>query len=377
VYVTGLGLVTALGCSTTMTWQRLIQGESGINLRQPFPNLPVVPLGMVGKYPAQVRDLLRPAVAAAIADAGLNLPMADCGVVLGSSRSFQGAWEQFSQAWYSQAAAPGENAWLSSLPHMVAITAARQIGSTGPVLAPMAACATGLLAIFQGYELIRRGQCDRVLVGAVEAPITPLTLTGFQRMGALATTGCYPFSCDREGLVLGEGAAILVLESSASLHQRSGGEPYGRLLGAGFKADAYHITAPDPQGTGSRLALETCLRQSGLTPNQVDYIHAHGTGTPLNDAHEISLISQALPHLPAVSSTKGATGHTLGASGALGVAFCLLALRHQQLPPNGGLAGTPIYPALVQKTRSAQITTALCFSFGFGGQNGVLALGQP
>ncbi|NJL49074.1 MAG: beta-ketoacyl-ACP synthase [Leptolyngbyaceae cyanobacterium SM2_5_2] len=376
VLVTGLGAVTALGASLPLTWERLLAGKSGLSQRQPFPELPELPLGMVGHYPQSVGNLLAPAVAEAISDAGLVPPLLDCGVVIGSSRSFQGVWESWAKDWLTMAALPPGEPWLGALPHMAAVTTARQLGATGPVLAPMAACATGLLAIAQGCSLIRRGQCAQVLVGAVEAPITALTLAGFQQLGALATTGCYPFSATREGLVLGEGAAILVLESEEALRQRSGVEPYGQILGDGFSTDAYHRTAPDPRQGGSRAALKACLHRSGLMPHQVDYVHAHGTATQLNDAHEARLISQELSHLPAVSSTKAATGHTLGASGALGAAFCLLALRHQWLPPNTGQVGQGIYPSLVPESRSARINAALCLSFGFGGQNAALAMGR-
>lgn len=326
---------------------------------------------MVGDRPADLEDLLRLAVAGAIADAQLTLPLADCGVVIGSSRSFQGRWERMArgESW-------ADNPWLAALPHMGAIAAARQIQSQGPVLAPMAACATGLTAIFQGYELVRRGQCDRVLVGAAEAPITPLTLAGFEQLGALATTGCYPFAPHREGLVLGEGAAVLVLESEASWRLRSGPEVYGCVLGGGFSVDAYHRTAPDPTLGGSRLALKNCLYYSGLSPQQVSYVHAHGTGTRLNDAHEVQLLAEGFSQPPWMSSTKGATGHTLGASGAIGAAFCLLALRHGVLPPNVGGRQGGIYPNLVAEPISAAPNVSLCFSFGFGGQNGVLALGR-
>lgn len=371
VLVTGLGLVTALGRSTSSTWRHLLAGKSGIRLMQPFPDLPPRPMALVGRKPADIDDLLGSAVAGAIADAQLSPPLTDCGVVIGSSRSFQGRWERLGRG------APWlDYPWLDSLPHMGAMSVARQIQSGGPVLAPMAACATGLMAIFQGYELVRRGECDRVLVGAVEAPITPLTLAGFEQLGALATTGCYPFDPQREGLVLGEGAAILVLESEQSLDQRGGPIPYGCILGAGFSADAYHRTAPDPELRGSRLALKNCLYYSGLRPNQVGYVHAHGTGTRLNDDHEVRLIQSELAQLPWMSSTKGATGHTLGASGAIGTAFCLLALRHGVLPPSVGFRDQSIYPKLVTEAVEAEAKVALCLSFGFGGQNGVLALGR-
>lgn len=365
-----MGLVTALGPTATATWEHLLAGQSGIRIGQPFLELLSRPLAMVGDTPADIEDLLRLAVAEAIADAQLTIPLVDCGVVVGSSRSFQGRWERMAcaESWL-------DNPWLAALPHMGAIAVARQIQSQGAVLAPMAACATGLTAIFQGYELVRRGQCDRVIVGAAEAPVTPLTLTGFEQLGALATTGCYPFAPHREGLVLGEGAAVLVLESEAAWRRRSGPKAYGYILGGGFSADAYHRTAPDPELRGSRLALKNCLYYSGLDSEQVSYVHAHGTGTRLNDAHEVQLLTEGFAQLPWMSSTKGATGHTLGASGAIGAALCLLALRHQVLPPNTGVQGESIYPKLVTRPIAADLKVALCLSFGFGGQNGVLALG--
>ncbi|MFQ4139041.1 beta-ketoacyl-ACP synthase [Nodosilinea sp. PGN35] len=371
VVVTGMGLVTALGTTVATTWKNLLAGKSGLCLRQPLPELPPRPMALVGNSTADLQDLLGLAVAEAIAAAGLPLPLPDCAVVIGSSRSFQSRWESMARRpdWH-------ENPWLAALPHMGAIAVARQIHSTGPVLAPMAACATGLTAIFQGYELVRRGQCDRAIVGAAEAPITPLTLAGFEQLGALASTGCYPFDRDREGLALGEGAAVLVLESETTWRARSGPKPYGYILGAGFSADAYHRTAPDPALRGSRLALKNCLDYSGLEPEQVGYIHAHGTGTQLNDDHEVRLIQSGFASLPWVSSTKGATGHTLGASGAIGAALCLLALRHGVLPPNVGFRGHSIYPKLVTEPVAAEVGVALCLSFGFGGQNGVLALGR-
>ncbi|HZG40150.1 MAG TPA: beta-ketoacyl synthase N-terminal-like domain-containing protein, partial [Nodosilinea sp.] len=175
VVVSGMGLVTALGTTAATTWEHLLAGKSGIHAGQPFSELPPRPLAMVGEAPADLGALLRLSVAEAIADAELTLPLPHCGVVIGSSRSFQARWERMARQpdW-------AEHPWLNALPHMGAIAVARQIQSTGPVLAPMAACATGLTAIFQGYELVRRGQCDRVVVGAAEAPITPLTLTGFE-----------------------------------------------------------------------------------------------------------------------------------------------------------------------------------------------------
>jgi len=375
--VTGLGLVTALGPSRPTTWAALLAGQSALVVQQPFADLPGRPLALVGKAPAPLLGLLRPAVGEALEEAGLTPPVSDCGVVIGSSRGFQGALEGVAQGWLRHHDLSGCPDWATILPGQGAIAIAQEIGARGPLLSPMAACATGLWAIFQGYELIRSGQCDRVLVGAAEAPITPLTLTGFEQLGALAPQGCYPFSDQRQGLALGEGAAVLMLESESSIRQRAGVNPYGRILGAGLRADAHHITAPAPDQGASRSALIACLQRSGLQPGAIDYVHAHGTGTRLNDGHEAALVRDLLPHQPPLSSTKGATGHTLGASGAIGASLCCLALRHQRVPPNTGLQGKAIYPALVTGAQSAPVRTTLCLGFGFGGQNAVLAIGQP
>ena len=366
VVVTGLGLVSALGPTTNAMWQRLLQGESAIALRHPFSEISPCPVAMLGKEPSVLTTLLLSATAAVVQDAGLPATLPECGVVIGSSRAQQGRWEQFLT--HQQIAG-----WVDSLPHMGAIAVARKIGSNGPVLAPMAACATGLWAIAQGADLIRTGQCERVLVGAGEAAITPLTLAGFLQMRALAQSGCYPFDEQREGLVLGEGAALLLLEAEQTARARSA-RIYGQVLGAGLTADANHVTAPDLASCGGGLsAVATCLKRSGLVPENISLIHAHGTATALNDAYEAALIQETFPSQVWVTSTKGATGHTLGASGAMGAAVCLLALHHQILPPCVGLRTPAFELNLVRQAQPASLSSALCFSFGFGGQNAVVA----
>jgi len=306
VVVTGIGLVSALGMLQTC-WQRLIAGESGIRLSQPFRELPPRPLALIGKTPmypgaaspgsanrttqemqranrttqdtsaADLTTLTQLVVTEAIVDAGLVLPLPDAGVAIGSSRAHQASWEQLARQLQEDSLMSGAH-WLDTLPHMVAIASARTIGSTGPVLAPMAACATGLWAIAQGFHLIQTGQCQRAIAGAVEAPVTPLTLAGFTRMGALAATGAYPFDKNREGLVLGEGAAVLVLES-ATVARRRGAPIYGRVLGFCLTNDGYHAMAPELGGKRAIGAVKQCLERSGLETADIDYIHAHGTST--------------------------------------------------------------------------------------------------
>jgi 3-oxoacyl-[acyl-carrier-protein] synthase II len=370
VVVTGIGLVSALSSNADQAWQRLLSGESAIALRQPFPELRPRPLAMLGKQPAKLDKLLIAATQATIQDAGLSGNLPDCGVVIGSSRGHQAQWEGFLTTGMI-------DNWADSLPHMGAITVARYVGSQGPVLSPMAACATGVWAIAQGTDLIRSGQCDRVLVGAGEAAITPLTLAGFEQMRAMATTGCYPFDQRREGLVLGEGAALLMLESEDVARDRSA-RIYARLLGAGLTADANHVSAPDATShTGGLAAIRTCLERSQLTPDAVDLIHAHGTSTRLNDVYECALIQTIFPGSVWVTATKGATGHTLGASGAIGAVMCVMALQQQVVPPCVGLRDPAFNLRLTQTAERTPLTTALCFSFGFGGQNAVIALRKP
>jgi 3-oxoacyl-[acyl-carrier-protein] synthase II len=374
VVVTGMGLVSALG-TLEPSWANLLAGYSGIQLRHPFPDLEPKPLGLIRKYPAQLNELTTQLVWDAIADAQLTLPLLDCPVVVGSSRGNQAQWESLSHLPRSIFHSPLPIPWLDTLPHSAAVVAARLIGTSAAVRSPMAACATGLWAIAQGYDLITSGEYERVLAGAVEAPITRLTISGFERMGALAQTGAYPFDRDREGLVLGEGGAILVLEAERVAHQR-GAKIYGQIRGFGLTADGHHVSAPEPDSRAAIAAVTQCLQRSHLSPKEIHFIHAHGTATQLNDNHEAQLIRKLFPEGVPVSSTKGATGHTIGASGALGVAFCLLALQQQQLPPTVGLTHPEFALNFVRDVHSVGIQNALCLSFGFGGQNAAIALTQ-
>jgi 3-oxoacyl-[acyl-carrier-protein] synthase II len=384
VVVTGIGLVSALGNSLEDSWQNLLARKTAIKLHQLFPELGIIPLGLIGQQPSDLSTLTQRVVIDALQDAELVTPLPDCAVVIGSSRSYQASWEKFARQMYINDTNPEllnlENLepWLDTLPQMNAIAVARQIGSCGTVLAPMAACATGIWAISQATMLIQTGQCQRAIAGAVEAPITPLTICGFQQMGALAKTGAYPFDLNREGLVLGEGGAVFVLESAELVKQRQVKPEniYGEILGFGLTADAFHGNKPETQGKSAIAAIKQCLERSFLTPADIDYIHAHGTATLLNDRIESKIIQYLFPPIVAISSTKGATGHTLGASGALGVAFCLMALKHKILPPCVGLQQPELDLSFVTAARESEIQRVLCFSFGFGGQNTAIALGS-
>jgi len=398
VVVTGIGVVSALG-NLENSWKRLLAGDSGIERYQPFLEFEPQLLALVGTKPADLITLIRQVLADALQDADLTLPLPDCGIVIGSSRGFQSNLEQLvregrrkkeegrrkkeegrkfpiadsrSPITDRQLLIP-DSQFVDFLPHMGAIAAARAIGSIGPVLAPMAACATGIQSIARAVDLIRTGECQQAIAGAVEAPITPLTVAGFNRMGALANTGCYPFDEHREGFVLGEGGALFVLES-AELAKRRGAKIYGRISGFGLTNDASHANAPELGGESAIAAVNQCLKRSNLVAVDLDFIHAHGTATDLNDRHEALLIQKLFHRGVAVSSTKGATGHTLGASGALGVAFCLMGIKHQMLPPCTGMNKPGFELDFVRTARATLVRNTLCLSFGFGGQNAAIVL---
>jgi len=364
VVVTGIGCGTGLG-DLDQTWQQLLQGHSSISQQQLFSDLPAIPLSLLQETPSSLPTITTKVVNTALADAQLKSPLLDCGIVVGSSRGCQGEWEKLA---HNQASLVN---WLEMLPHQAAITTAQIVGTTRMVLSPMAACSTGIWAIAQGYDLIQRGDCEQVVAGAVESPITPLTVTGFSRMGALATTGCYPFDKQREGLVLGEGGAVLILESLASAKRRKA-SIYGEILGFGLSCDAYHLSTPDPNYHCASLAVKECLEMGQVSATEIDYIHAHGTSTQLNDTREAALIQSLFPADVAVSSTKGATGHTLGASSAIASALTLMSLQQQTLPPCVGLNQSAFELNLVETATRKNINAALVLSFGFGGQNGAI-----
>ncbi|MEM9245907.1 MAG: beta-ketoacyl synthase N-terminal-like domain-containing protein [Cyanobacteria bacterium P01_F01_bin.153] len=322
------------------------------------------------------------------------------GLVVGSSRGFQGRLEQECDRLHlqrlSQDASPTDgdfSPWFyRALPQELAISVARHFRIQGPLSAPMSACATGLWSIMQGLLMLQANQCDQVLVIAADAPITPLCIAGFARLGAIAKDGMYPFDINRQGLSLGEGGAAFVLETQRHALER-GAPVHGKILGLGLTADGTHVTAPDETLTGVDRAIARCI--GGGSPDNpkdqnsdvqkskaaIAYVHAHGTGTQRNDKQEASIIQRWFPKGVAVSSTKGATGHTLGASGALGIAWSLLALKNQALPPCTGLQRPAFDLDFVLPThtqiRGRSLEAVLCLAFGFGGQNGAITLGHP
>lgn len=240
------------------------------------------------------------------------------------------------------------------------------------------ACAAAAMAIAEGCSALRRGLADVALVGGHDSMLHPLGLLSFVVLGALSPDVCRPFDRQRNGFMIGEGAALLVLERATDVAAR-GGRVRARLLGSGTSVDAYNATAPHPEGAGAERAMRAALADAGLRAEQITYVNAHGTGTPVGDVAEANAIARVLGEVP-VSSIKGAVGHTIAAAGAVEAAACVLALESGFLPGTVGLEQPdPHCPVPVLREPRAQATPGVILSdsFGFGGQNCVLALAHP
>ncbi|NEC91722.1 beta-ketoacyl synthase [Streptomyces sp. SID12501] len=397
--VTGLGLVTPAGIGTERNWAAIGAARSTAAASDPvLKDLPVSfscrvpgfdPEALLGGRRAHRLDrFVQFALVAAheaLADAGLDPGTWDgarVGVVLGNAGGGTQTFEQQHQILLDEK--PGRVTPLllaMYLPNMLAGQVAMEFGATGPNLVVATACASGASAIATACDLLALDRCDIVLTGGSEALITPLIMAGFARMGALSERGddptraSRPFDAARDGFVAGEGAGLLVLERTADARAR-GARVRARITGHGCTADAHHITAPHPDGRGLEQAIHQALADTGATAREVAYVNAHGTSTPMNDLAEARTLRRVLPHDPAVSSTKGVTGHLLGAAGAVEAAYTVLAVEHGIAPPTANLT-TPdpeIEISMVTTATPRRIGLALSNSMGFGGQNTVLAV---
>jgi 3-oxoacyl-[acyl-carrier-protein] synthase II len=249
-------------------------------------------------------------------------------------------------------------------------------GFGGQVSTPSVACAAGTQAVLDGLRQIQWGYADAAVVGGTEAAARKSAAEGFKAARALSPSGIgRPFDVDRDGFVMGEGAGILVLETEEAALER-GATVLAELRGGASTADAYHITAPHPGGEGAERAIRLALADAGVSPEEVQYVNAHGTGTGLNDRTEGGVIDRVFDDQPAVSSIKGTTGHAMGASGSIEAAVVVEAIRRNELPPNIGLTNLdPEIPLedVIREPREWEPAAAITNSFGFGGHNTVLA----
>jgi len=401
VVVTGIGPATPIGIGVDDFWAGATSGRNGIRRIERFDPaaLPVTLAGEVDGF--QASDWLEPkearrtdrfvhfAVASAKLawdDAGRPEVASDrAGVVFATG--IGGIEWLLNQHDVLRDKGPGRVSPFM-VPALMANAAAGHIamiyGLTGPNLCTISACASSNHAVGEGMRLVRDGYVDLCIVGGSEAATLPLTIAAFAQMTALTNNpdpenASRPFDADRDGFVLSEGACALVLETEDRARAR-GARIYGEVAGYGASADAFHITAPDPKGSGAALALRRALDDAGEEPEAVDYVNAHGTSTQLNDASETKAIKAALgedaAHEVAVSSTKSMTGHMLGAAGAVEAAACLLAIQRGVIPPTIHYRNPDPdcdLDYVPNEARQADVRLAVSNSFGFGGQNAVVA----
>ncbi len=401
VVITGIGPVTPIGIGVDEFWAGLTSGRNGIRTmtRIDTSNLPVSVAGEIEGF--EVSEWLEPKEARRtarfvhIAIASAKLAWDDAwhpevasdraGVVFGTGiGGIEGLLAQYD---VMREKGPGRVSPFM-VPALMSNAAAGHIamiyGFTGPNLCTISACASSNHAVGEGYRMIRDGLIDVCVVGGSEAATLPITVAAFAQMTALTKnpdpeTACRPFDAGRDGFVLSEAACSLILEEEERAEAR-GARIYAEVAGYGASADAFHITAPDPKGSGAALAMRRALEDAGEPPEAVDYVNAHGTSTPLNDAAETLAIKSALgddaAHSVAVSSTKSMTGHTLGAAGAVEAAACALAVQRSVVPPTIHYR-TPDPDCdldyVPNEARDASLRLALSNSFGFGGQNAVVA----
>src|SRR6059058_6053469 len=405
VVVTGLGAVTPIGADAPSTWRAAVAGESGIDFIRAFDasEFPVRIAAEVKDFdPTQVaapkdarrldRNVLLSLGAAreAVADAGLDgaYPADRVGILFGTAiGGIMGIVEQVDVLRERGPDRVAPTFIPNVLPDAASGQLAITLGFRGPNYAPVSACATGSHAIGEAAEIIRRGDADAVLAGGAEACVHPLIFAGFSAMRGLVSEeehpprASRPFDATRAGFVIGEGACVLVLEELEAA-QRRGATVYAEILSYGASNDAHHMAQPDPDSVGVSEMMRSALERSGVAPERVGYINAHGTSTPLGDAAETKAIKDVFgdhAYELAVSSTKSVTGHCFGAAGAIEAMMCVLAVHHGVLPPTANYEHPDPECDLdyvPNVAREAHVDVALSNAMGLGGHNGCVLIGR-
>ncbi|MDI6783919.1 MAG: beta-ketoacyl-ACP synthase II [bacterium] len=402
VVITGLGVITPVGLSVKETWEALVAGKSGAGNITYFDTtdyttkIAAEVKGFVPENyldPKEAKRLEKfvcfsiAATKEAIADAGLNLDQEDLnrfGVIVGSGIGGLGLLER-QHTILLEKGPRRVSPFL--IPMMIINMASGMISMIyklkGPNTAVATACATGAHAIGDAFKIIQRGDAEVMVCGGTEATITPIGIAGFCSMKAMSTRNdepqkaSRPFDAKRDGFVMGEGSGVVILESLDHARQRNA-RIYAEIAGYGLTADAYHITAPAPEGEGAARAMALAIQDAGLNPEQVDYINAHGTSTDLNDKFETIAIKKVFgdqAYKLAVSSTKSMIGHLLGAAGGVEFVVCVLSIVNNKLTPTINYE----FPDpdcdldyVPNQARDAQVNTAISNSLGFGGHNATL-----
>lgn len=400
VVVTGVGLVTPLGIGIEKNWEALVAGRSGIRGITRFSNVEFFATRIAGQIPDfRAEDFIEPkeikkmdpfiqygvaAAQMAAQDSSFKIDPAEAervGVIIGVGFCGIETIEYYNKAYLE-----GGPRKISPffIPKVISNLAPGHIairhGAKGVNWTPTSACASGNHAIGEAFHQIRRGLQNAVIAGGSESAITPLGVGGFSAMKALSTRNdeperaSRPFEKDRDGFVIAEGSGVLILEERERAIRR-GAKIYAEVIGYGANGDAYHITAPAPEGEGAARCMALALKDAGLRPDEVDYINAHGTSTEYNDINETQAIKKVFAEFAykiPISSTKSMTGHLLGAAGAVEGVFSVLAIRHGIIPPTINY-DTPDPQCdldyVPNKARKADIKVVLSNSFGFGGTN--------
>ncbi len=402
VVVTGMGAITPLGNSIEQTWEHLVAGRAGVRPITAFDasalttRIAASVQGFdVGRYmdPKEARRLSPfilygiAAAAQAVAQAGIDFAREDptrCGVEVGSALGGTELIEE--QRLVLEARGPrAVNPTMipAILINSAACAIAIRYGLHGPVNVPVAACATGAVALGEAYRRLSYGDVDVMIAGGTDSVMTPLALVGFGRLGALSTRNdtpeqaCSPFCARRDGTIVGEGAAVMVLETLEHALGREA-QILAEVVGYGLTSDAFHLVAPDPEGKGAAAAMRQALTCDGASPDNLGWICAHGTGTQLNDLAETvaikRLFGDAAYHIP-VSSLKGGLGHMLGAAGAISAVAAVMATRTGIIPPTINYTDRDPQCDLdyvPNQAREATMAYAMVNAFGFGGQNAAL-----
>ncbi len=404
VVITGMGALSPLGCDVASTWQGLVQGRSGIapitlfdttghDVRIAGEVKSFDATAVVGTKLARRTDrFVHLAIAAAreaVAQAGLVVDEGNAervGVIIGSGIGGIESLTRGVQTLLERG--PGRvSPFLvpMMIPDMASGEVSIMLGAKGTNWAPVSACATSNHAIGEASEIIRRGEADAMIAGGAEAPVAAISVAAFANMKALSSRNdepqraSRPFDAERDGFVIAEGAALLVLEERAAALAR-GAPILGEVIGYGSTADANHITQPAPAGEGAARAMAMALNQAGLRPDEVDYVNAHGTGTPLNDKYETLALKRVFgDHAArlAISSTKSMTGHLLGAAGGLEAIICLKAIAEGCVPPTINLDHPDPdcdLDYVPHTARAMPVRVALSNGLGFGGHNATLVL---
>ncbi len=385
VAVTGIGVVAPAGIGKEAFWSGLLSpAPNGFRQIEDWDPSPYFDNPKEARRSDRVSQFTLAAAAEALEQAGeISADPARRGTFVGTGVGGIGTLEEQIEVRLSK----GERRVSPFLVPMMmanapAATISMRYGWQGPCENTVTACAAGTHAIGNAARMVADGRCDVVMAGGAEAPFTPTAVAGFGNMTALSNSGdSRPFDANRDGFVMAEGAAILVLEAW-ELAEARGATILGEVLGSASTADAHHITAPSPGGVGAVTCMQLAMDDAGITPEQVRHINAHGTSTDKNDAAEAEAVAKVFgtdDSGPLVTSTKGITGHALGAAGALEAVAVLLAMQHGKVPPTAGLTERdPELPAInIVEGGPAdwEPGPALSNSFGFGGHNGTLVLG--